>query len=145
MKMKKLLCLIMAVCMLVAAAACGASKDNAPEESGNSTEEESKESEETPSEEASDGEQEEEVSDGEQTEEPKSGETWDYSSIDVFMDDPMFGDGCVFYSDLQKIWQSKVPVPETPLKIGYVGKSFENEYWRLVKAVLPYRPHSVPP
>lgn len=61
------------------------------------------------------------------------GPQWDYSSIEVFEDDPMFGNGYVLYSDLQEIWGADVPVPEGPVNIGYVGKSFENEYWRMIK------------
>ncbi len=56
---------------------------------------------------------------------------FDFSSVPVQKQDPNFKNGAVLYSDLSKVLGS-ISVPNKEVKIGFIMKSLENEYWSMM-------------
>lgn len=58
----------------------------------------------------------------------------DYSSLEVWQNDPDFPDGAYFFKDLKdaKVW-GDIPVADKEIKIGYIVKSLDNSFWQGIK------------
>ena len=109
-----LLCATLAVSMLVG---CSSSDADTAEDADAAAEE------------STDDAEAEEATDDAAAEDATASTSFDFSSVEVQMDDPSFPNGAVYYSDIRDIIGA-TPVPDREISIGFIMKSLENEYWR---------------
>ena len=114
--MKKVLVMILALVMVIGMTV-GCTTNDTPSESTTDQEETSSVSEETQS---------------ADVENEGAAETeYDFSGVPVQTYDPMFPNGAVFYNDLKEVLGA-IQVPNKEIKIGFIMKSLDNEYWQMM-------------